>query len=210
MSNKKLKYLLIVNSEPDIADLFAEMLLMDVEKYIINTAYTGKDCLLTLKRDRPDMVLLDLELSDMDGWELVEKIKESKPDIPIVIVTSKIPGVDDFTRLSMVSDYLMKPVTIDCLYMAVRDALEIPALVENCIETVKGFNEIDRALLEKNIRLLRQSISDRKFFIMMRQLYPERKAKNETGIMRKLEALKIKIDREHSELEDFKKRCLIA
>ncbi|NJD76789.1 MAG: response regulator [Candidatus Methanoperedens sp.] len=210
MSNKKLKYLLIVNSEPDIADLFAEMLLMDIEKYIINTAYTGKDCLLTLKRDRPDMVLLDLELSDMDGWELVEKIKESKPDIPIVIVTSKIPGVDDFTRLSMVSDYLMKPVTIDCLYMAVRDALEIPALVENCIKTLKGFNEIDRALLEKNIRLLRQSISDRKFFIMMRQLYPERKAKNETGIMRKLEALKIKIDREHSELEDFKKRCLIA
>lgn len=210
MSRKSLNYILIVNSEPDIADLFAEMLLMDVEKYIINTAYTGKDCLLTLKRDKPDMILMDIELSDMDGWDLIKKIKESRPHMPVVIVTAKPPAMDDFLRLTMVSDYLMKPVTIDSLFMAVRDALEIPALIDKCIETVKGFREKDRQHLEQNILLLKQSINDRKLFIMMRQLYPEKELEKYPDFRKMLNTLKIKIDRAHNEINAFKKDCLIA
>ena len=210
MSRKSLNYILVVNSEPDIADLFAEMLLMDVEKYIINSAYTGKDCLLTLKRDKPDMILMDIELSDMDGWELIKKIKESRPHMPVVIVTEKPPAMDDFQRLTMVSDYLMKPVTIDSLFMAVRDALEIPALIDKCIETVKGFREKDRRHLEQNILLLKQSINDRKLFIMMRQLYPDKELEKYPGFRAVLHALKIKIDRAHNEINATKRDCLIA
>ena len=69
---------------------------------------------------------MDIELPDMGGWDLIEKIKKNNPDLPIVVNTSKIPGINDMFRLSMVSDYLMKPVTLDCLHMAVRDAIEIP------------------------------------------------------------------------------------
>lgn len=210
MTQKGLNYVLIVDSEPDIADLYAEMLLMDVEKHIINTAYTGKDCLLTLKRDKPDVILLDIELSDMDGWELVKKIRESKPDMPVVVITAKPPSMDDFSRLSMVSNYLMKPVTMDSLYIAIRDAMEVPNLLEKCIETMRDFKDKDRYLLEKNILLLKQSISDRKLFILMRQLYPDRKLKNDSNTRLVLDTLRIKIDRAHDEIEAFKKECLIA
>ena len=88
MMQKKSKSILIVNSEPDVAGLFAEMLLMDVDKYIINTAYMGNDCLMALERETPDMVLLDMDFMDMDGWELIEKIKEIIPEIPVVVISS--------------------------------------------------------------------------------------------------------------------------
>lgn len=212
MIRKKPNYVLIVNGEPEMADLYAEMLLMDVEKYRFNIAYTGKDCLLSFKRDMPDIILMDIELPDIDGWELIKRVKEQEPDMPVVIITSKPPTMDDYSRFHMVSDYLMRPVTLDCLHIAVRDALEVPSLLETCIETVKTLEDKEESLyiLEKKILLLKQSISDRKFFIMMRQLYPDKELEDgsNTGLL--LEGLRIKIDREHSEIEEFKKGYLFA
>ncbi len=212
MEQKRSKYILIVNSEPDLADLYAEMLLMDIEEYRFNIAHTGVDCLSTLKRDVPDIVLLDLELQDMDGWELIKRIKELEPDMPVVIVTTKPPCMDDLSRLYMVSDYLMRPVTIDSLHMAVKDALEIPPLLEKCIETIRNMENKEETmhLLERNILLLKQSISDRKFFILMRQLYPDNRLKDDTNTRLLLKGLRIKIDRAHNEINGFKKGYLIV
>lgn len=210
MMQKKLKSILIVNSEPDIADLFAEMLLMDVDKYIINTAYTGNDCLLALERDTPDMILFDMDFMDIGGWDLIEKIKETVSEIPVVVISSKPPIIDDFLRLSLVSDYLVKPVTLDGLLMAVKDALEIPALLQECIETVKhcrGKEEI----LYLVFSLLKQGIADRKRYILMRQLYPDRNLKNDPGTKLLLYNLRDKIEKTTSEIESFKNnKVLIA
>jgi DNA-binding NtrC family response regulator len=203
MMRKKLKSILIVNSEPDVADLFTEMLLMDVDKYIINTAYTGNDCLLAIERDAPDMVLLDMDFMDMDGWELIEKIKETVPEVPVVVISSKPPNIDDFLRLSMASDYLVKPVTLDGLLMAVKDALEIPSLLQECIETVKQCKEKEE-ILYLVLSLLKQSIADRKRFILMRQLYPDRMLGNDPGTKLLLYNLKDKIEKTTREIESFK------
>ena len=75
MNQEKKKSILVVDSEPEIADLFAEMLLMDVNPYIVTTAFTGKECLSGIKKNKPDMVLMDIELSDIGGWDLIEKIR---------------------------------------------------------------------------------------------------------------------------------------
>ena len=210
MMRKKSKSILIVNSEPDVAGLFSEMLLMDVDRYVINTAYTGNDCLLALERDMPDMVLLDMDFIDMDGWELIEKIKETDRDIPIVAIASKPPCIDDFLRLSMVSDYLMKPVTLDGFLMAVKDAMEIPALLQECIETVKqckGKEEI----LYLVFSLLKQGIADRKRFILMRQLYPDRILENDPGTKLLLYNLRNKIEKTTRKIDLFKNnKVLIA
>ncbi|MCX9024931.1 MAG: response regulator [Candidatus Methanoperedens sp.] len=210
MMQKKPKSILIVDSEPDVAGLFEEMLLMDVDKYIINTAYTGNDCLLALERDMPDMVLLDMDFMDMDGWELIEKIKETRSEIPVVVISSKPPCIDDFLCLSMVSDYLMKPVTLDGFLMAVKDALEIPALLQNCIENIrhcKGKEEIMYLVFS----LLKQGIADRKRFILMRQLYPDRILENDPGTKLLLYNLKDKIGKTTREIDSFKNnKVLIA
>ncbi len=138
--------ILIVNSEPDLANLFAEMLSMDVEKYIINMSYTGKECLQTLERYIPDLILIDVELKDVEGWDLIEKIKKFEPDASIIVITAKQPRIEDFPRLSVLCDYIMRPVTLDGLQMAVKDALEVPRILDRCIENLK--NAIDTLELE--------------------------------------------------------------
>ncbi len=208
MMRKKSKSILIVDSEPDVAGLFAEMLLMDVEKYIINTAYTGNDCLLALERDTPDMILLDMDFVDMDGWELIEKIKKTVPGIPVVVITSKLPGIDDFLRLSIVSDYLVKPVTLDGFLMAVKDALEIPALLQDCIETVKHCKGKEE-LLYIVFSLLKQGIADRKRLILMQQLYPERILENDPGTKLLLYNLRNKIEKTTREIDSLKNNKIL-
>ena len=208
MVHKKINSILVVISEPDIADLFVEMLQMDVEKYYVRKAHSGKECLHELKMNKPDMILLDIEISDMDGWELIEKIIEIGTQV--VIITDRSPNISDFMRLSMVSDYLMKPVTLDGLHMAVKDALEVPPLLERCIESLKN-NKDKEDMFYLLFLLLKQGIADKKRFFLMRQLYPDKKIKDdhETRIM--LENLKEKIDKTHNEIEYFKNnKCLIA
>ncbi len=205
---QKLKSILIINRESDLAALYAEMLLMSGEKYLLNTAYKGKDCLLTLRKYIPDLILLDIELDDMGGWELIEKIKLIG-DIPLIVITARPPTIEDLTRLTMVCDYIVRPVTLDCLHMAVKDALEVPVILNKCIESVRNSPAKNELIfgVEENIRIMKQSITDRKIFIMMRQMYP---GNRNPQVKILLDDLKEKIDRAHDEIETFKSReCLL-
>ncbi|MBU3967718.1 MAG: response regulator [Euryarchaeota archaeon] len=207
---QKLRSILIINREPDLAALYAEMLSMSGEKYMLNMAYTAKDCLLFLKKHLPNLILLDIELDDMNGWELIEKIKLIGPDIPLIVITARPPGIEDFTRLTMVCDYIARPVTLDCLHMAVKDAMEVPVILNKCIEKVRNSPAKDKLIfgVEENIRLMKQSIIDRKIFILMRQIYPDNRDPNAKIL---LDNLKEKINRAQNELETFKTReCLLS
>ncbi|MBU4138478.1 MAG: response regulator [Euryarchaeota archaeon] len=207
---QKLRSILIINREPDLAALYAEMLSMSGEKYMLNMAYTAKDCLLFLKKHLPNLILLDIELDDMNGWELIEKIKLIGPDIPLIVITARPPGIEDFTRLTMVCDYIARPVTLDCLHMAVKDAMEVPVILNKCIEKVRNSPAKDKLIfgVEENIRLMKQSIIDRKIFILMRQIYPDNRDPNAKVL---LDNLKEKINRAQNELETFKTReCLLS
>jgi DNA-binding response OmpR family regulator len=205
MIPKKLSSILIVNSEPDISELFAEMLLMGDEIYIINSAKTGKECLQAMERNLPDLVLLDTEIPDMDGWELIGNIKKHW-EIPVIIISSKAPVIEDFIRISLVSDYLTKPVTLDGLLMAVKDALELPRLIDQCIGKVnKYMDNMDKEeSMYRLFLLLKQNISDRKQYILMKQLYSDRNRGNgvETKLM--LDNLKGKINKTKNDIEYFK------
>ncbi|CAG0969331.1 putative transcriptional regulatory protein TcrX [Methanosarcinales archaeon] len=204
MSNEKSKSILIVNSDPDIADLFAEMLLSNENNYIVTTTFTGKGCLWGINKNKPDMVLMDIELPDMNGWNLTEKIKANNPDMPIVVITSKIPGIKDMLRLSHVSDYLMKPVTLDGLQMAVKDAFEIPSLLDQCYKTVIDYKENENMMYL--FYLFKQNIIDRKRFILMRQLYSTKKLVNDPESKKILDNLKEKINASENEIKHFKNK----
>ena len=202
MIPKKSSSILIVNNEPDIAELFAEMLLMGDEVYIINAANTGKECLQAMERNLPDLVLLDIEIPDMEGWELIGKIKKDR-EMPVIIISSKAPVIEDFMRFSLVSEYLMKPITLDGLLMAVKDALELPQLIDQCIGSVNKYMDKEESMYPL-FRLLKQNISDRKQYILMRQLYSDKNQGNgvETKLM--LDNLKGKINKARNDIEYFK------
>jgi DNA-binding response OmpR family regulator len=202
MIPKKLSSILIVNNEPDIAELFAEMLLMGDDPYIINVANTRKECLLAMERNLPDLMLLDIEIPDMDGWELIEKVKKNW-GIPVVIISSKAPAIEDFMRFSLVSDYLMKPVTLDGLLMAVKDALELPRLLDQCMQSVNKCMYKEGSVYPL-FSFLKQNISDRKQYILMKQLYSDRNPGNGIETKLILDNLKGKINKANNNIEYFK------
>lgn len=95
---------LIVEDERPLAELYAECLESD---YTVRTAYTGEQALEGLELD-PDVVLLDRQLPDATGDDIVRVIQERKIDTRIAMVTAVDP---DFDIIDMgIDDYLIKPV----------------------------------------------------------------------------------------------------
>ena len=73
----------------------------------------GVEGLEAVRREKPDLVLLDLMMPDMDGWEVYQQIKadEALRHIPVVVVTAKAQSIDKVLGLHIakVDDYITKP-----------------------------------------------------------------------------------------------------
>lgn len=79
--------ILFVDDEPDLIFLVSKML--EKEGYDVATARSGEECLEILKKKKPDLILLDIMMEGIDGWEVCKKIKEDKrtKNIPVVMLT---------------------------------------------------------------------------------------------------------------------------
>jgi len=88
MERKNIK-ILFIDDEPDILYLVGKML--EKESFIVDFAETGYDGMKKLEKNDYDLILLDIVLPDIDGWELCkilkEKMKKKKKEIPIVALT---------------------------------------------------------------------------------------------------------------------------
>lgn len=80
------KAILVVDDDPKMLKLLA--LKFAQKGYRVITAQSGKDALDVLKLEKPGLVLLDMLMPDMNGLEVLKKIKKLQPDIPVAIVTS--------------------------------------------------------------------------------------------------------------------------
>jgi DNA-binding response OmpR family regulator len=73
----------------------------------------GREGLETIQREKPALVLLDLMMPDMDGWEVYQKMKadETTRNIPVIVVTAKAQSIDKVLGLHIarVDDYITKP-----------------------------------------------------------------------------------------------------
>ncbi len=78
--------LLIVDDDTNIQRLYKEEL--EEEGYDIVIASTGKDALEMFEKENPDIVTLDILMPDIDGISLLRKMKEKRPDIPIIMSTA--------------------------------------------------------------------------------------------------------------------------
>lgn len=78
--------LLIVDDDTNIQRLYQEEL--EEEGYDVVIASTGKDALEMFEKENPDIVTLDILMPDIDGISLLRKMKEKRPDIPIIMSTA--------------------------------------------------------------------------------------------------------------------------
>jgi two-component system OmpR family response regulator len=116
---------LIVDDDPDIANIFRIFLSRDGHMAV--TASDGKICLEKVQQCKFDLILLDIMMAPMDGWETLEIIKSDPRtgSIPVIMVTGK--PLEEKERLKyggLFYRYLMKPVRRTELCDIVKGALK--------------------------------------------------------------------------------------
>jgi DNA-binding response OmpR family regulator len=100
-----------IEDEPEMIDLVK--LILSRKGFQVSGAMGGREGLEVIARDQPDLVLLDLMMPDMDGWEVYQKMKadEGMKTIPVIVVTAKAQSIDRVLGLHIarVDDYITKP-----------------------------------------------------------------------------------------------------
>jgi len=99
------------------------------EGYCVLVAETGVEALQKAQEETPDLVLLDVRLPDVDGLEVLQRLRTGDPDSVVIMITAH-GGVDSAVRAMKLGahDYLIKPFNMDELSLTVRKALETKAL----------------------------------------------------------------------------------
>lgn len=120
MSEKKI---LVVDDEKDLVDLVK--IRLEANKYEVVTAYNGKEGIKKAKDDKPDLILLDIMMPEMDGFMVIKELrkKEITKNIPIIIVTAKDKMKGLFEPEGIV-DYVVKPFTSDEILLRIKDIFE--------------------------------------------------------------------------------------
>jgi two-component system response regulator VicR len=105
------KRLVCIEDEPEMIDLVR--LILSRKGFTVIGANGGVEGLEVVRRERPDLILLDLMMPDMDGWEVYQQIKadDELREIPVVVVTAKAQSIDKVLGLHIakVDDYITKP-----------------------------------------------------------------------------------------------------
>ena len=114
-----------IEDEPQMVDLLTLVLSKhDYEVYSATDGFEGLQLIAALK---PDLVLLDLMMPDIGGWEVYQKMKADKKlrDIPVIIVTAKSQDIDKVLGLHIakVDGYVTKPFKANELVSAVDKIL---------------------------------------------------------------------------------------
>jgi two-component system KDP operon response regulator KdpE len=113
--------ILVVDDEPNILGTLAPLLRS--RGYDVHTAMTGRAALEAIDREKPDLVVLDLGLPDLDGVEVCRLIREAR-NIPIVVLSARGAETDKVRALDAgADDYVTKPFGAEELMARVRAAL---------------------------------------------------------------------------------------
>ena len=101
-------------------------LVLSEEGYTVDLAMTGRSALDSFTRKPFDLLIADLRLPDIDGLEVIKKVKDRRPDTGVIVITgySTVPSAVEAMKLGA-SDYLSKPFTDDDFMSAVKGALDV-------------------------------------------------------------------------------------
>jgi DNA-binding response OmpR family regulator len=121
-----MKKILIADDEEETLGILEKKLREN--NYDVNAVTNGKDVIRTAKFDRPDLMILDIVMPDMDGYALAALLKEDRSlsDVPIIFMTGKelVPGGIE-ERISQLGayDYIMKPCVFEDILTKIKKVL---------------------------------------------------------------------------------------
>ncbi len=123
--------ILVVDDDKNICELLR--LYLEKEGYNVILAFDGKEGLDKFKSQNPDLILLDVMMPNIDGWQVCRKIRETS-DCPIIMLTAKSETIDKILGLELgADDYVVKPF----------DAKEIVARIKAILRRISKADEIE-------------------------------------------------------------------
>lgn len=154
--------ILIVEDNKEIATLLKDFL--EKEKYIVSIAESGEKALSLYEKYGARLILLDIMLPEMDGFNVCSKIRESS-NTPIIILSAKTDKEDKLNGIVLgADDYMEKPIDIDILLAKIKGIFkrryDIEKIVEgnlvlNTVKQTLSVGEKDYELTSKECELLK-------------------------------------------------------
>jgi DNA-binding NtrC family response regulator len=139
MGKDKLRILLVDDEKEFVESLSERLALRDLKA---DVAYDGEQALEALKKEEPDMMVLDLRMPGIDGTEVLRRVKKEHPNVEVVILTGHGTDKDEKEALKLgAAAYLKKPVDIEQLIGAVRKEKLKVLLVDDEEEFVESLSE---------------------------------------------------------------------
>ena len=118
--------IMVVDDEPDVLYLVRKIL--EKEGYEVAVAYSGKDCLDTVEDVRPDLIILDIMMPGLDGWEVARTLKnqEQTKHIPIVMLTVRVSddSVERSFTYANADGHLGKPISNEKMLNTIKWVLD--------------------------------------------------------------------------------------
>jgi len=114
--------LLVVDDEPNIVELLSASLRF--AGFEVVTAMTGGDAVRAVERHRPDLVLLDVMLPDVDGFVVLRRLRAGRDHLPVLFLTARDANDDKVTGLTLGGDdYVTKPFSLEEVVARIRAVL---------------------------------------------------------------------------------------
>ncbi len=163
--------ILVVDDSPFIVDVFVTML--ERGGYRTVAAYGGEECLEILKTVNPDLILLDIMMEPMDGWETLEHIKENPAtkEIPVLMLTAKQLTPAEAQEYGIyIDDYILKPITHRELYDAIERVLNRRQSIKSDMDSARqcGF---DAEIISEYARLSKSIDVNRRLMKILETTY---------------------------------------
>lgn len=121
--------ILIVDDEQSYRQLLS--LVFDGDGHNIRTAVNGRDALRQLKAEPADLIISDVKMPDMDGIEMLRAVRETLPDVGVILMTAfaSVETAREAFKLGA-DDFIQKPFDVEELKLIVRKTLEKQALID--------------------------------------------------------------------------------
>ena len=157
---------LTVEDEPEMQVILHDNL--EYEGYVVLSAATGEEGLQVALAARPDLVLLDLMLPRMSGYEVCRRLREERCTMPIIMLTARNAEFDRVAGLELgADDYIGKPFGVDELLARVRVQLRRPRPADGGRDRVHvGEVVVDRRLRRATRRGRPLDLSTREFELL--------------------------------------------
>ena len=197
---------MVVDDEPDIVELF--LLMLDDPDYDVTTASDGNDCLEKLKHDVPDLILLDLIMPDLDGWEVLNRIRQNDrlKSIPVVILTAKQLTADVVHKKAPhITEYLFKPVTKEGLISVIEDITSSSKKLGDFIDAA-GKADVDPEMINQYVQLNQQTSAYKRLHTSLAQIYTKKRLEEEDSARNTMKSIERFIDLKGRNLEEVHTR----